>query len=102
MYFGKWRFAGKLFCCDAVICQIVEKIFQIFFAFLAALGLYGVNAPVWGCAGVSLTMAKAIAIAKNRTQELTALAVSFVVAVIVFDLVSLLIGGVLSPLSSEW
>ncbi|ESQ88473.1 hypothetical protein ABAC460_15685 [Asticcacaulis sp. AC460] len=47
-------------------------------------------------------MAKAIAIAKNRTQELTALAVSFVMAVIVFDLVSLLIGGVLSPLSSEW
>ena len=47
-------------------------------------------------------MAKAIAIAKNRTQELMALTVSFVMAVIVFDLVSLLIGGVISPLRPEW
>ena len=58
--------------------------------------------PLWACAGDTLTMAKAIAATKNRTQELLALALSFVSAVIVLDLVSLLIGGVISPLLSEW
>lgn len=47
-------------------------------------------------------MAKAITIAKDKAQELTALAVSFLMAVIVLDLVSLLIGGVISPLHAEW
>ncbi|MBW8881880.1 MAG: hypothetical protein JF615_10820 [Asticcacaulis sp.] len=47
-------------------------------------------------------MARAIAIAKNKTTELKALAASFALAVIVFDLVSLLIGGVIRPLHPEW
>ncbi|CAM3258285.1 TRAP C4-dicarboxylate transport system permease DctM subunit domain-containing protein [Asticcacaulis taihuensis] len=49
-----------------------------------------------------MTKASAIAIAKNKTQELRALATSFVMAVIVLDLVSLLIGGVVRPMLSEW
>ena len=47
-------------------------------------------------------MAKAIAIAKDRTQELLALVASFAMAVTVLDLVSLLIGGVIRPLHPEW
>ena len=47
-------------------------------------------------------MAKAIALTRSKTQEFMTLAVSFVVAVIVIDLVSLLIGGVLRPLHPEW
>ena len=54
-----------------------------------------------------MTMAKAITLKQNKTQELIALATSFVMAVIVLDsaltdIVSLLIGGVVRPLLSEW
>ncbi|MCR6659508.1 MAG: hypothetical protein NVV72_09220 [Asticcacaulis sp.] len=49
-----------------------------------------------------MTKASAIAIAKNKTQELRALATSFVMVVIVLDIVSLLIGGVVRPMLSEW
>ena len=49
-----------------------------------------------------MTSAKAIAVTQNKTQELIALATSFVMAVIVIDLVSLLIGGVVRPLMPEW
>ena len=47
-------------------------------------------------------MAKAIAITQDRTQELFALAMAFVASVLIIDLVSLLIGGVLRPLHPEW
>lgn len=47
-------------------------------------------------------MAKAIAIAHDRTQELFALATRFVALVLIIDLVSLLIGGVLRPMHPEW
>lgn len=47
-------------------------------------------------------MAKAIAIAVDRKQELFALAARLVASVIVIDLVSLLIGGVLRPMHPEW
>ncbi len=47
-------------------------------------------------------MARAIAIAYDRKQVLLALASRFVVSVIIIDLVSLLIGGVLRPLHPEW
>lgn len=47
-------------------------------------------------------MAKAVAIAQDRTQELLALAHAFVASVLILDLVSLLIGGVLRPLHPEW
>jgi hypothetical protein len=49
-----------------------------------------------------MTKASAIAITQNKTQELMALAVSFAVAVIVLDIVSLLIGGVVRPMLPEW
>ncbi len=49
-----------------------------------------------------MTAAKAIAITQDRTQELIALASSFVATVILIDLVSLLIGGVVRPLMPEW
>lgn len=49
-----------------------------------------------------MTMAKAITIKQNKTQELIALATSFAMAVIVLDLVSLLIGGVVRPMLPEW
>jgi hypothetical protein len=46
--------------------------------------------------------ASAIAIKQNKTHELIALATSFAMAVIVLDLVSLLIGGVVRPMLPEW
>lgn len=49
-----------------------------------------------------MTMAKAITLKQNKTQELIALATSFVMAVIVLDIVSLLIGGVVRPMLPEW
>jgi hypothetical protein len=49
-----------------------------------------------------MTKASAIAIKQNKTQKLYALATSFVMAVIVLDLVSLLIGGVVRPMLPEW
>jgi hypothetical protein len=49
-----------------------------------------------------MTKASAIAITQSKTQELIALAVSFAMAVIVLDLVSLLIGGVVRPMLPEW
>ncbi len=47
-------------------------------------------------------MAQAIAMTEDRTHELMALATRFVVSVLIIDLVSLLIGGVLRPLHPEW
>lgn len=47
-------------------------------------------------------MAKAIDIAKTKARELDALAVSAAVVVILLGYVSLLIGGVVSPLLAEW
>lgn len=50
-----------------------------------------------------MTVAKAITLKQDKTQELIALAVSFAMAVIVLDLVSLLIGGVIvRPMLPEW
>ena len=49
-----------------------------------------------------MTKASAIAIKQNKTQELIALAVSFAMAVIILDVVSLLIGGVVRPMLPEW
>ncbi|WP_155913546.1 hypothetical protein [Asticcacaulis sp. AC466] len=49
-----------------------------------------------------MTQASAIAISQNKTQELRALATSFAMVVIIVDLVSLLIGGVVRPLMPEW
>ena len=49
-----------------------------------------------------MTVAKAITIKQSKTQELIALATSFVMAVIVLDIVSLLIGGVVRPMLPEW
>ena len=49
-----------------------------------------------------MTKASAIAIKQNKTQELIALAISFAMAVIVLEVVSLLIGGVVRPMLPEW
>ena len=49
-----------------------------------------------------MTKASAIAIKQNKTQELIALATSFAMAVIVVEVVSLLIGGVVRPMLPEW
>ncbi|MDV6332336.1 hypothetical protein [Asticcacaulis sp. 201] len=49
-----------------------------------------------------MTQASAIAITQNKTRELYALATSFAMVVIIVDLVSLLIGGVVRPLMPEW
>ncbi|MGA9659845.1 MAG: hypothetical protein WBQ60_12215 [Asticcacaulis sp.] len=49
-----------------------------------------------------MSMAKAITMKQDKTQGLMALATSFVMAVIVVDLVSLLIVGVVRPLMPEW
>ena len=49
-----------------------------------------------------MTLAKAISATEVKTQELIALTTSFVMAVIVLDLVSLLIGGIVRPMLPEW
>ena len=49
-----------------------------------------------------MTKASAVAIKQNKTQELIALATSFAMAVIVLEVVSLLIGGVVRPMLPEW
>jgi len=49
-----------------------------------------------------MTKASAIAIKQSKTQGLIALATSFAMAVIVLDIVSLLIGGVVRPMLPEW
>lgn len=49
-----------------------------------------------------MTKALAVTLKQSKTQELIALATSFAMAVIVLDIVSLLIGGVVRPMLSEW
>jgi hypothetical protein len=49
-----------------------------------------------------MTVAKAITAKDSPARRLTALTVSFVMTVLIIDLVSLLIGGVLTPLHAEW
>ena len=49
-----------------------------------------------------MTMAKAITAKESTAQRLIALSVSFAMTVLIIDLVSLLIGGVLTPLYAEW
>jgi len=49
-----------------------------------------------------MTPAKAIAMTNDATRNLKVLAGSLIISVIVLDVVSLLIGGVLSPLRPEW
>ncbi|ESQ84923.1 hypothetical protein AEAC466_07650 [Asticcacaulis sp. AC466] len=60
------------------------------------------HAPTPGGGEIVMTQASAIAISQNKTQELRALATSFAMVVIIVDLVSLLIGGVVRPLMPEW
>ncbi len=55
-----------------------------------------------GARSIVMTLAKAISAKEMKTQELIALATSFVMAVIVLDLVSLLIGGIVRPMLPEW
>jgi len=47
-------------------------------------------------------MAKAITAKESPAQRLFALTVSFAMTILIIDLVSLLIGGVLTPLNVEW
>ncbi len=47
-------------------------------------------------------MAKANTAKEVPAQRLIALTVSFAMTVLIIDLVSLLIGGVLTPLRAEW
>jgi hypothetical protein len=49
-----------------------------------------------------MTMAKAITAKDFPAQRMIALTASFVMTVLIIDLVSLLIGGVLTPLYAEW
>jgi len=49
-----------------------------------------------------MTMAKAITAKESPAQRLFALTVSFAMTVLIIDLVSLLIGGVITPLNVEW
>ena len=49
-----------------------------------------------------MTMAKAITAKESPAQRLFALTVSFAMTVLIIDLVSLLIGGVITPLHVEW
>jgi hypothetical protein len=49
-----------------------------------------------------MTLASAIAMKEDKTQDLMVLTTSFLLAVISLDIVSLLIGGVLRPLLLEW
>jgi hypothetical protein len=49
-----------------------------------------------------MTVAKAITAKDSPARRLTALTFSFVMTVLIIDLVSLLIGGVLTPLHAEW
>ena len=49
-----------------------------------------------------MTMAKAITAKESPAQRMIALTVSFVMTALIIDLVSLLIGGVLTPLNVEW
>ncbi len=49
-----------------------------------------------------MSMAKAIALKADKTQELIVLAKAFVTSFIVIELVSLLIGGVVRPMLTEW
>ena len=60
------------------------------------------HAPIPGGGEIVMTQASAIAITQNKTRELYALATSFAMVVIIVDLVSLLIGGVVRPLMPEW
>jgi len=49
-----------------------------------------------------MTMAKAITAKESPAQRLIALTTSLVMTALIIDLVSLLIGGVLTPLRAEW
>ena len=49
-----------------------------------------------------MTMAKAITAKEFPAQRMIALTLSFAMTVLIIDLVSLLIGGVLTPLHAEW
>ena len=49
-----------------------------------------------------MALAKAITAKESPAQRLFALTVSFVMTALIIDLVSLLIGGVLTPLHPEW
>ena len=49
-----------------------------------------------------MTVAKAITAKEFPAQRLFALTVSFAMTVLIIDLVSLLIGGVITPLNVEW
>ncbi len=49
-----------------------------------------------------MTMAKAITAKEFPVQRLIALSASLAMTVLIIDLVSLLIGGVLTPLHVEW
>ncbi len=49
-----------------------------------------------------MTMAKAITAKESPAQRLFALTASFAMTILIIDLVSLLIGGVLTPLYAEW
>ncbi|MEI9903934.1 MAG: hypothetical protein WDN06_08075 [Asticcacaulis sp.] len=78
------------------------KFFHFSFAIAQDFRLYGYTTRCFGAIEESDTMAKAIAITQNRMQELIALSYAFVASVLIIDLVSLLIGGVLRPLHLEW
>ncbi|MDI7775475.1 hypothetical protein [Asticcacaulis sp. EMRT-3] len=49
-----------------------------------------------------MNRAKAITMKQDKARELMALATSAFVTLLVLDIVSLLIGGVLRPLMPEW
>jgi len=76
--------------------SIFPLLFVLFSGYMDTAHLSGVH---WSTV---MTLAKAITIKEAKTQELMALATSFVMAVIVLDLVSLLIVGVVRPLLLEW
>ena len=51
---------------------------------------------------IVMAVAQAITLKKDNTSNLLVLTASFFMSIIVLDLVSLLIGGVLRPLLTEW
>jgi hypothetical protein len=76
---------------------------QFPFAFGAGLRLYIHTQPLIGGAELRfMSKAKVIAIGSDVAQRVYALASSALVTLIVLDIVSLLIGGVLRPLTPEW
>jgi hypothetical protein len=76
---------------------------QFPFAFGAGLRLYIPTQPQTGGAELRfMSKARVIAMTSDVAQGVYALAASALVTLIVIDIVSLLIGGVLRPLTPEW